>query len=407
MSGWGIFLYLGIGSLVSLEPPPKPIPVNPDFDDEFQKKSPEDAQPTEEETEQQIVEYEDIEAGLVLQLQRVEVTARIEELESQITLAEDSARQFGERMASLRTSDSGRRLATSDNARRFEFLSSYAKEASARAARQDLSYIKGKIETARYPLGEMNDFYATFARIQSELESWQRKVEIANSTIDQLLRDNSVVQPMTLKDAIDRLTTTETTAVKQAVDARLQEVRDMQATELNKAKVRKDMLESDVNDAKRKLSAVEKYARQQIDSAKRAAEETKQAREAELAQSIARMEAGYPAVRDLLVPFTKPGYRQIGLTGRLETTADKQPLSYSGLLRRGVLENSDRGIEGLFKLVQPARVAGQNDRPMGAFPEYNAVHHIKNAITREKVKQAQAFIRLHGNAMVKTGLLSE
>lgn len=160
-------------------------------------------------------------------------------------------------------------------------------------------------------------------------------------------------------------------------------------------------------DAKLKLADAEKQARQQIESANRAAEKAEQAREAELAQAIDRMKTAYPAVRDLLIPLTTPGYRQISSANRLDTTADKEPLSYTGLLRKGVLENTDRGIEDLFYLVQPAAAAGRNDRPMGAFPEYNAVNSIENATTREKVKQAQAFIRLHGNAMVKTGLLAE
>lgn len=389
MSGWGIFLYLGIGSLVSFEPPqppPKPTPPDP-------------SRPT--------VNYDEKEAALVLQLQRAELTARIEELESQIRMTGDSASRLGERMAALRTSDSGRRLATSDTARRFLFLSSYPGNFDSDAMRQIVFGLKEKIETARQPLGDMNYFHAAFAGIQSDLESSQRELEIVSSAIDQLLRENTVAQPMTLQEAIDRLAAADADAVQQAVDGKLQKERDMQAAQLKTETDRKVMLESDVQGAKSNLADTEKQARQQIDSANRSAEETKQAREAELTQAVARMKAAYPAVRDLLAPFTTPGYRQISPTNRLETTAEKQPLSYTGLLRKGVLENTDRGIEDLFYLVQPFDAGGQNDRSMGAFPEYNAENSIKDASTREKVKQAQAFVRLHGAAMVRTGLLSE
>ncbi|MBI1310075.1 hypothetical protein GC176_02120 [bacterium] len=408
MSGWGMFLYLGIGSLVWLERPPKQIPVNSGADDEFHEQRHENAQPTEEETQQQTAEYKDIEAALVLRLQRAELTARIEELELQIRQTEDAANRLAARMASLRISDLGRSLASFDSARRFVFLSSYPKEFNPDALREIVTGWKETIEAARQPLGDMNYFHATLTGIQSDLESSQSELEIVSSAIGQLLRENTVAQPITLQDAIDRLTSTDTAAVQQAVDARLQKERDVQAAQLKTETDRKAVLERDVQAAKSKLADAEKQARQQIDSANRAAEEAKQAREAELTQAIAQMKAAYPAVRELLAPFTTPGYRKISSTTRFETSADKEPLSYSGLLRRGVLEDSARGIEGLFYLVQPHDAFGNNnDRPLGEFPEYKSFNDIENATTREKVKQAQAFIRLYGNAMVKTGLLSE
>lgn len=234
MSGWGIFLYLGIGSLVSLEPPPDPTPVNPDSDDEIHEKSPGDTSPAEDDSEQQVARYEDVEAALVLRLQRTDLIPRIEKLESQITQTEDSARRFDEKMAALRTSDPGRRLATSGNARKFLFLSRYLGDFNPDAMRQVVFGFKETIDSARQPLGDMTYFDAAIAGMQSNLESNQRKLKTASAAIDQLLRDTPVAQPVTLQEAIDRLATTDTDAVKGAVNGKLQDLSDTQIAQLQK-----------------------------------------------------------------------------------------------------------------------------------------------------------------------------
>ncbi|MCA9075947.1 MAG: hypothetical protein KDA93_13040, partial [Planctomycetaceae bacterium] len=70
MSGWGIFLYLGIGSLIPTKPKPKPTPIHRN------SKSATQISGTENETSASA--YRDAERTFVLKLQRDEMQERLE-----------------------------------------------------------------------------------------------------------------------------------------------------------------------------------------------------------------------------------------------------------------------------------------------------------------------------------------
>jgi hypothetical protein len=97
----------------------------------------------------------------------------------------------------------------------------------------------------------------------------------------------------------------------------------------------------------------------------------------------------------------------MGSSGRLETTSEKEPLSYSGLLRTRALEDSKEGLTILFHAVQPSATFGMpNDRPLGDFPRYANYYDIDTAKVQVKLKRVQNFLRDHGAAMTEMGMLS-
>jgi hypothetical protein len=127
----------------------------------------------------------------------------------------------------------------------------------------------------------------------------------------------------------------------------------------------------------------------------------------QMSHAITQMQAAYPPVRTLLLPFTTPGYRQPAASGNLEITSTKEALSYSGLLRIRALEDSDKGMSVLFILAQSFDGNSKfNDRPQGDFPVHSNFSDINKADIRLKIRTTQSFLREHGEAMVEAGLLS-
>ena len=195
--------------------------------------------------------------------------------------------------------------------------------------------------------------------------------------------------------------------MKVQVDARLANQRTSQASQIDNAIKQGTSLKSELEQARLRFKRVQQQSIDQTDAIQRSTRQAQQEQSTQAANAIAAMRGAYPAVRELLTPFTTSGYRQPGPSGRLKTTANSQPLSYSGLLRMRALEDSKKGREILFYAVQPSNAFGKlNDRPLGNFPRYGNFNDIDKAEVQQKLKRAQTFLRNHGEAMTETGMLS-
>ena len=120
MSAWGIFLYLGLGSLFTSnstlpKPHPNPIPIDKLTPGKKEIAPP----PTKPDSENHYAARED---NFVLGLQLEELNPRIKEVERKHADVVELIEEFDELVSSLLSNEDGRRLASEELARKFEFL---------------------------------------------------------------------------------------------------------------------------------------------------------------------------------------------------------------------------------------------------------------------------------------------
>lgn len=138
------------------------------------------------------------------------------------------------------------------------------------------------------------------------------------------------------------------------------------------------------------------------------------AKRGEAPTSAARMQtdtAAYrsrlPEMRRLLRPFITPGYAQPSGRDGLAIKTTKQPMSYSGIRAAGALEESEAGLQALFRLGGWKAGAQKNDRPLGDFPRMNSEAELAKPAVRTPVRRAQQLLRDYGPQLVRDRLLIE
>lgn len=403
MSCWAIFLYFGMALLIP-------------SDSSLQTESPNNtnSQTTNSqnmtaatEVAAPAVAYEDAEQAFVLDLQRSELQGRVEATKACIANARKSVNQFQARIDGLQTSDTGRRVATPDAALKIDFLTQFLKRMDFADAENEIRNVEQSMMTTDQPLVNFGQFVEKLIAVENDLEDSNRRCEAANKAVDQLLSENRVVQPITLSAAIQHLEQSKVLAVRTQVDEKLASDRANMNARLQSETKRQTDLKRELEQAKNEYGLLRENSRVEIESSERSIQNAKRELATRKSKTIKAMRTAYPDVRDLLAPITTPGYRQPGASGSLEITSEKRPMSYSGLLRKRALEDSKKGRELLFYMVQPSNAFGKlNDRPLGGFPAYRNHYDIDTAEVQAKLQRAQAFLRNYGEAMVEAELLS-
>lgn len=122
----------------------------------------------------------------------------------------------------------------------------------------------------------------------------------------------------------------------------------------------------------------------------------------------AALEDDYDEIVLLLKPFISKGYNQPKGRGiNIETTIDKNPVSFSRLQQHGHLERTKDGVLSLYKFGGSffRKSTNRNDRPLGTFPDYEGDYLIGQGHIVEPVKRAQVLLKQHGQALVDQGML--
>ena len=114
-----------------------------------------------------------------------------------------------------------------------------------------------------------------------------------------------------------------------------------------------------------------------------------------------RFDLEYPRMRKYLVGFTTDGYRQFA-GGYLRTVTKKGPISYSGMIEAGILNEGVPSVRSFYGTMTADK---PNDRDMGAFPPYGG--GAKDFDDKFPLLLAiQTFLRAFGPVMVERGLLA-
>ncbi len=399
LAGWSIFVWFGIGTLLAPPapptPPPSPSPVGP------QPPIPVKPPVSKE------MPYEEVERDLLGTLQRSEITARLLPLQKLLDEAQSLNLGWTRRIQDLRTSADGRRLATVDFARRIRFLEQAAAQIKLDEIRQDLDKIDVQVRDVRGSLPSFHEVDVTVSRASTELTSATATLRQCEMAIKQMLSASPQSQADSLQQVLDSLDQQDSSDIKAMVNSRLEKLKEAQTDAERVAFDRQRQLKADLKNASMALGQQETESAEILRTAQDADKATAKSLADQRAAAKKQLQQDYPAVRTLLTPFTSSGYRQLDASSRLVPTADSLPLSYSGLLRSGALEDTKKGLEALFRIGQQKDGFGAtNDRSLGAFPELTSEFDIGKPDIVKKLKQAQSFLRTYGEAMVEAKLLS-
>ncbi len=406
LAGWSIFVWFGIGTLFAPPTPPtphpSPIPVGPPSPAPVKPPIPivKPHAPKE-------VPYDEAERDLLAGLQRSDITARLQPLQKRLEETQSLNLVWTRRMQDLRTNADGRRLATREIARTIQFLEQVAESVPLDQVRRYLLDIQAVLQDARLPLPSLHEVDLRLSETNTQLSQALLTLQRNQAAVTQLLAQATTPQAQTLQQALDTLTQQDEQELQHAVTMQIELLKKNQAAEQRAALDRQQQLNAELVDAANTLAGLESQTAQTLRAAQDESQVSTQMREAKRAAAIREMERAYPAVRALLTPFTSTGLRQLDESSRLVPTVDSLPLSYAGLLRSGALEDGPKGLEILFRLAQPVDGFGKtNDRPLGAFPELRSEFDVSKPEIVKTLKQAQAFLRAHGTAMVEAKLLS-
>lgn len=353
--------------------------------------------------------YVNVEKTFVLGLQQKELRLRLEEAESGIEDLQEEISAFNSTVNELFTNESGRRLASEKLAQKFDYLRQYPNASSYSSAAKVVSDVKSRIQSVSEPISQFPALLSELTSAHIQVQAVLRQYKDASSAIDAELNNSHQTYDQTLADALSQLGQRREEFRNQQVDKRLREERQRQDEMLSNEKERLLRLESELQAAKRERNQTIERSRTAV-AKTRASESRAQKRIVDREQQkLAAMQAAYPAVRQLLLPFTTKGYAQPERSRRrMQRTSESKPISYSTLLGCGALDDSRAAREKLFHLVQPKAVFGPpNDRPLGEFPAYHNHYDFDNAANQSKIQKAQAFLREHGESMVSQGLLSK
>ncbi len=114
-----------------------------------------------------------------------------------------------------------------------------------------------------------------------------------------------------------------------------------------------------------------------------------------------RFDLEYPRMRKYLVGFTSDGYMQFA-GGYLRTVTKKGPISYSGMIEAGILNEGTPSVGAFYGRMT---ANNPNDRDMGAFPPYGG--GAQDFDDKFPLLLAiQTFLRAFGPVMVERGLLA-
>lgn len=408
MSAWAIFLYLGLGSLLPGEssPPPPPDPGPSDNTKLTQDDREVEPAPIKPKSPN---EYAAKERGFVLGLQLRQLKTTLDEIELKNTSVEKQIEDFEEMVNLLGSNEDGRRLASAELASKFQFLSCLPKRVERSNVKEWLIVTRARIERISEPLPNYGQILSEISAEKIALEATEKQYRVAKQGIEQLLSSSTRRYPQTLESAVESLDRNREELISQQVNVkRAAESQRLDGViQLEKEKITR--LEGELVIAKRELSSVSANSAKAIKNAQTSSASVVDKLANQKRQKVAEMKAAYPAVEQLLLPFTSKGYSQPERSRRrMQRTSERQAISYSSLLSAGTLEDSKTARKKLFHLVQPTATFGPpNDRTLGEFPAYRNHYDFDNATNQAKIQRAQSFLRKYGEAMVSEGLLSQ
>ncbi|MCA9077872.1 MAG: hypothetical protein KDA93_22785, partial [Planctomycetaceae bacterium] len=280
---------------------------------------------------------------------------RLESTRASLAQARNVAHQFHTRMDTLQTSETGRRLATPNAARKMKLLTGFPERLDIAPFDSEMSQAERLMQSTDQPL-------SNFGQLLQQL--------IESSEFARLARQ--------LKEVND------------SYEEQVAPIRQAQATQ---------------------LAAVDRQNRERADELRRILDSIEHIEREALAQ-ITRRERAQAYAQDrseiarLLQPFITPGTTQLREHWNdWKTTADRKPLSYQDLERVGALATDINGLRTYARIGgMRVHMSPKTARPLGGFPaDYD--NTLSNPTLLATVKRAQQLIKRHSVYLIEAGLL--
>lgn len=210
-----------------------------------------------------------------------------------------------------------------------------------------------------------------------------KPVMIETARLAELERTESKLQDLMVQAKIDA------DRIRQDYEDRLKRARDEERIQLAKADARAKDLEAELDSLKKATDAARHEKKVEADAASgKVMDAAEHDRKKALAQST--------TVRELLKPFTTPGYYQINK----KASYDRQPVSLKELQASGALDASPQGLN---KLLVIGLDGGDKERPRFGYP--NAWKKLSPQ-QKDELKAIQNHLIDLGEVMVELGMLA-
>lgn len=403
----GILLLIFLVYHFNAEPvPPKPPPVKPqptnDTPDNANKKIAlvKTAEPS--------PAYERQEQLLLLRLQRSEFESRTANLITAVDRLEQRLQKWDRRLQTLAQSEEGKRLASS--AREIRFLKSLMplSQTDLGTLRASLKQVRVAFIQADVPLSDLTPYDSQLNSTQTSILSFTASFDSLEATLDELLASSKPSsEKQTLAEAMAKLDSADTELVNQEAAEKKQEMQTRFQQEIVAAEKPLEKLRDQLAKAQGDLKQSEADCAKQLAEAQSKRDEQLRELTQKRLAAQKRLEEQLPQFRSRLSPFITPSYRQLKALYGFKVVIDAQPISYSGLLRTGALDNDAEGLDKFLLCAGRDCVEGRNDRPVGSFPRPNNwMIDTQNPQNIQEVKAVQEFLRRHGEAMVEAKLLA-
>lgn len=344
----------------------------------------------------------------LLRLQRAEFESRTANLKAAVDLLEQRLQKWNRRLQTLAQSEEGKRLASS--AREFRFLKSLAPLSQTDLGKLNtlLSQVRVTCTQAEVPLSDLTPYDSQLDSIQTSIRSFMATFDSLEATLDELLASSKPSsEKQTLAEAMAKLDSADAELVNQEAAEKKQEMQTRFQQEIVAAEKRLEKLRDQLTKAQSDLKQCEADCAKQLAEAQGKRDEQLRELTQKRLAAQKRLEEQLPQFRSRLSPFITPSYRQLRALYGFKVVIDAQPISYSGLLRTGALNNDAEGLDNFLLCAGRDCVEGRNDRPVGAFPRPdNWMINSQNPQNIQEVKAVQEFLRRHGEAMVEAKLLA-
>ena len=344
----------------------------------------------------------------LLRLQRAEFEFRTANLKTAVDLLDQRLQKWDHRLRGLAQSDEGKRLASS--AREFRFLKSLVplSKVDLGTLRASLTQVRLKCTQADVPEADLTPYDSQLDSIQTSVRSFMATFDSLEATLDELLASSKPSSDeQTLAEAMAKLDSADAELVNQEAAAKKMMMETRFQKEIEAAEEQLDKLHDKLDKAQSDLKQREADCAKQLAEAQGKRDEQLRELTQKRLAAQKRLEEQLPQFRSRLSPFITPSYRQLKALYGYKVVIDAQPISYSGLLRTGALENDAEGLDKFLLCAGRDCVEGRNDRPVGSFPRPNNwVIDTQNPQNIQEVKAVQEFLRRHGEAMVEAKLLA-
>jgi hypothetical protein len=213
LAGWTIFAWFGLKPFLSpTQPVPQP-PVQPVT--VVETPTPVNPPPTKTTTVDPKVTYAEAEKKLLHDLQRLELGSRLKPLQARWLELQTRHAAWTQRMKGLRTSDEGRRLASTALARQVKFLEWTVQQLSLSEPDRQLLDLQRSLDAFESPTPKLSEWDQRLTALESQLTTADTTIQHCDAALSQLLANATSPHTQTLQQALDSMSETDRRAVRE------------------------------------------------------------------------------------------------------------------------------------------------------------------------------------------------